>query len=976
MVTKSTKNHQFLTRALIVPCLLLAALPSYAGVVFEESFDASPDWNVNNIYKSECAGDCTTAPVNWSNYRTVPGTSALSNPTGSIRKLPGSLPDRTTGNGKAYIVYNQSVSGVNWPGDSTLVKVLPQDHPELYVRMWIRTQANWKTVASAQSKIFRSYHWDRTGNLFQFFSTGTVNPAYIWDWATNGSNNASYMDAYRCDPQETNYYCTTSGVPSYQLNDYFYAWGSGAATTKYADAQWHRYDFHLKMNDIGKNNGIMEWWWDGTLMERRSDAQWKAASGSSASIGWNTIAIGGNSNNTFSGSTPADQWYAVDDLVVSTTPIPADYVIGGGGGGSTGDTSAPAVSISSPANNATVSGTVSLTASASDNVGVSRVEYFANGALLSATNVAPFSYNWSSNSVANGTYSLTAKAYDAAGNVGQSSAVSVTITNAGTDTTAPSVAITLPANNSTVGGTVYTTVAASDNVGVTKVEYYVNGELDYTSTTAPFGFSVATTTAHNGTYTMYAKAYDAAGNVKQSSTINFTINNTTADTTAPTVSITAPAANATVSGTVNVAASASDNIGVAKVEFYVNGSLKGTDTAAPYSYSWDTKTVANGTYALSSKAYDAAGNVKQSSSINCTVNNIVADTTAPSVAITLPANNSTVSGTVHAAVAASDNVGVTKVEYYVNGGLDYTSTTAPFGFSVATTTAHNGTYSMYAKAYDAVGNVKQSSTINFTINNNTTADTTVPVISITSPAANATVSGTVNIAASASDNTGVTKVEFYVNGSLKNTDTTSPYTYAWNSTSVADGNYSITTKAFDAAGNSAESAAMVAVKNNVATSIWSASDAPAIVDVGPDSPVELGFKFRSDVSGSITGIRFYKSAANTGTHVANLWSSTGQRLATATFTNETASGWQQVNFSAPVAITANTVYVASYHTKTGHYSGTLNYFAGKGMDNGSLHALADGVSGYNGVYSYGSSSTFPTKSWKSGNYWVDVVFKK
>lgn len=170
-------------------------------------------------------------------------------------------------------------------------------------------------------------------------------------------------------------------------------------------------------------------------------------------------------------------------------------------------------------------------------------------------------------------------------------------------------------------------------------------------------------------------------------------------------------------------------------------------------------------------------------------------------------------------MAASDNVGVTKVEYFVNGGLDYTSTTAPFGYSVATTPAQNGSYTMYARAYDAAGNMKQSSTINFTINNTTTtADTTVPVVSITSPAANATVSGTVNIAASASDNIGVSKVEFYLNGVLKSTDTAAPYSYSWNSTTVSNGNYTITTKAFDAAGNSSASSVTVAVNNVVATS--------------------------------------------------------------------------------------------------------------------------------------------------------------
>ncbi|MCA1466256.1 DUF4082 domain-containing protein, partial [Bradyrhizobium sp. NBAIM18] len=80
------------------------------------------------------------------------------------------------------------------------------------------------------------------------------------------------------------------------------------------------------------------------------------------------------------------------------------------------------------------------------------------------------------------------------------------------------------------------------------------------------------------------------------------------------------------------------------------------------------------------------------------------------------------------------------------------------------------------------------------------------------------------------------------------------------------------------------------------------------------SPVEVGVKFTASVNGTITGLRFYKGSLNTGPHIADLWSSTGTLLATATFTNETASGWQQVNFSTPVAITAGTTYVASYHT--------------------------------------------------------------
>jgi len=154
--------------------------------------------------------------------------------------------------------------------------------------------------------------------------------------------------------------------------------------------------------------------------------------------------------------------------------------------------------------------------------------------------------------------------------------------------------------------------------------------------------------------------------------------------------------------------------------------------------------------------------------------------------------------------------------------------------------------------------------------------------------------------------------------------------------------------------------------------IWPNTVVPATVDNGPDSPVELGVSFKADTSGTITGIRFYKSAANTGVHVGHLWSHTGALLATATFTGETASGWQQANFSTPVAITANTVYLASYQGAVGHWSVNWNYFATSGANNPPLHALQNGSGTPDGVW--GLPGTFPTHT-NSSNYWIDVVFK-
>jgi hypothetical protein len=162
-----------------------------------------------------------------------------------------------------------------------------------------------------------------------------------------------------------------------------------------------------------------------------------------------------------------------------------------------------------------------------------------------------------------------------------------------------------------------------------------------------------------------------------------------------------------------------------------------------------------------------------------------------------------------------------------------------------------------------------------------------------------------------------------------------------------------------------------------ATSIWSPSATPAGSPATDTQPVELGVKFRSDVSGYITGIRFYKAgSANAGPHVGNLWSRTGTLLGSAHFSGETASGWQHVDFAGAVAIAANTTYVASYFAPVGGWSYDLDAFATSGEDNSPLHALAEGVDGPNGVYVYSSVSAFPTQSFRSSNYWVDVVFSK
>ncbi len=151
------------------------------------------------------------------------------------------------------------------------------------------------------------------------------------------------------------------------------------------------------------------------------------------------------------------------------------------------------------------------------------------------------------------------------------------------------------------------------------------------------------------------------------------------------------------------------------------------------------------------------------------------------------------------------------------------------------------------------------------------------------------------------------------------------------------------------------------------------SSTPAVADSGDTNGVNLGVAFSVDQPGYITGVRFYKASANVGTHVGSLWSSTGTLLAQATFTNETASGWQQVSFSSPVAVSVGSTYVASYLDPDGHYSVTNSAFASSNINSPPVYGLATTTTP-NGLYLYGSSSAFPTATYNATNYWVDPVF--
>jgi hypothetical protein len=261
-------------------------------------------------------------------------------------------------------------------------------------------------------------------------------------------------------------------------------------------------------------------------------------------------------------------------------------------------------------------------------------------------------------------------------------------------------------------------------------------------------------------------------------------------------------------------------------------------------------------------------------------------------------------------------------------------------------------------------------------------DTTPPVSTIATPTAGTTYGEgqPLVISGSASDTDGlVAGVEVSVDGGVTwhGASGTTSWTYTWNAT---PGTHSILSRATDDSVNTeAPSSGITISVTPAGSSLFAGAAVPDVSTAIDGNSVELGVQFSASTSGSIVGLRFWKDSINVPgvsddgkftpiPHTAHLWmSSTGSLLASATFANETASGWQTVLFPTPVPIAAGTTYTASYHT-SGFYSANAGYFTTPQV-NGSLTAPVNA-----GVYAYNSNPIFPSFTFNSDNYWVDVLF--
>ncbi len=307
------------------------------GVIFSEDFDSQADWRVATSSEScNQLGTCnTTLPTNWDHLRnTESWHPSESDPTKQASQRISS--DHYAGaSGKSWIRTHES-SGTNsstFSDDTLLLKDLGGDHSEVYVSFKIKFDPTWQwnTQDNAKFKLFRVQHFDGpTGvaNPWEFFSDGDNSPTMVLDIKHSNTYGMRWAWARRCDPQESDYYCDgqsdADSDPAMTCPDGMTCTGPFGYPThaEMFGSDWHTIKMRLKMNTaLGATDGVFQLWFDDKLNVSKTDVAWLRA-GSDLSTGFNMIGIGGNTTNWYdSVANKSEQWYAIDDIVISTEDI-------------------------------------------------------------------------------------------------------------------------------------------------------------------------------------------------------------------------------------------------------------------------------------------------------------------------------------------------------------------------------------------------------------------------------------------------------------------------------------------------------------------------------------------------------------------------------------------------------------------------------------------------------------------------------
>lgn len=322
---------KMLLHIFIFSVMLISPAVSNGGIIFEDNFDSHPDWfpqtEEEGCYTASCK---STVPGQWNYYRNDELWHPNTDGSGFHPTIQISNENFRGSSGKGYTQWNESNNGRagdGWGADGDLSKDLGKDYSEIYVQVKVKFQPGFQWYFdqnnNAMIKMVRFQHWDRVGTPYQYFTSGNNSPVYVFD-SVNSLWGFRHQHAFRCDPQSTNYYCS----PSYDGNYTFS--GNPTFNNSLGDGNWHTLEFHGKMNTSpGVRDGVIEFWVDGKLEYNRSDIAWMGT-GSPGNLGWNIVGIGGNAFNSYApASDRKEQWYAIDDLVISTSYVSPNYVIGG-----------------------------------------------------------------------------------------------------------------------------------------------------------------------------------------------------------------------------------------------------------------------------------------------------------------------------------------------------------------------------------------------------------------------------------------------------------------------------------------------------------------------------------------------------------------------------------------------------------------------------------------------------------------------
>ncbi len=468
------------------------------------------------------------------------------------------------------------------------------------------------------------------------------------------------------------------------------------------------------------------------------------------------------------------------------------------------DATPPTIRIIAP-NDGTVYSTpqtISIQVDARDNVGVTQVDFYENGLVKATRMVAPFSFDWEITGADVGTHKWAARAYDAARNTSLSAAINLVVN---IDVQAPTVSIASPETGSTYSSLQTVVIQANvfDDRGVTKVEYYDNDRLRATLVNPPFNYNWVLTAADNGSHRWTVRAYDAAQNVRISdpTTLNVTI-----DATPPQLLISSPS-DGTVFYTaqaVIIQARATDNVAVARVDIYQDGIFKGSQTSSPYNFAWLVTPAQNGSHIWVAKAFDTSQHVSEVA-LTLGVN---IDPGPPTVSIAAPADGSKSKPgqIVLVQASASDNVGLSKVEFYDNDLLKGSLSTSPYTYSWIVGTGDVGSHAWTVKAYDLSENVALSAPVTVTVG---PADPLAVSISSPTSGSTFTISKNVPIEAKPTGGLDIIRVEFYDNGTLRSTQTAPPFVFNWAVTAAENGVHQWVAKAYDSAQTAANSSSVL-----------------------------------------------------------------------------------------------------------------------------------------------------------------------